>query len=184
MGPAVTRWVALLRGINVGGSNRLAMADLRVMFKVLGLLNPTTYIQSGNVVFDAADDLDELTLGEMIASGLADQHRLRVSVVLRTATAIGRIAAAHPDADSGLEPKLLHIMFLDRAPSGAVLGELDPARYEPDGWTIDDREVYVRYPTGPAHSKLTIDVFERALDVTATARNLNTVRKLAELADG
>jgi uncharacterized protein (DUF1697 family) len=184
MGPAVTRWAALLRGINVGGSNRLAMADLRAVFEALGLINPTTYIQSGNVVFDAADDLDELALVERIAGSLVDQHRLRVPVVLRTAAEIGRIAAAHPDADSGLEPKLLHIMFLDLAPSSAVVDQLDPARHEPDGWTIDGREVYVRYPNGSARSKLTIDVFEKTLGVTATARNLNTVRKLAELADG
>lgn len=181
-GSAVTRWIALLRGINVGGANRLAMSDLRATFELLGLANPKTYIQSGNVVFDAGDDLDEMALVERIAGALADQHQLRVSVVLRAAAEIGRIAEAHPDADSGLEPKLLHVMFLDRAPSTAVEGQLDPARCEPDGWTVDGREVYLRYPNGSGRSKLTLDVFERAFGVTATARNLNTVRKLVELA--
>ena len=76
----------------------------------------------------------------------------------------------------------LHIMFLDHAPPNDVGEAIDPGPYEPDGWTVDGRQIYVRYPNGSARSKLTIDVFEEAFDVIATARNLNTVRKLAEVA--
>lgn len=179
--PSTTRWIALLRGINVGGGNRLPMADLRVTMAELGFERVTTYIQSGNIVFDA-DDADEQRLAERLAAAIADRHGTSVPVVLRTAAEIGRVAERHPAIGGGLDPKLLHVHFLDAAPSARSVASLDPRAHAPDGWVVDGREVYVHYPNGSGRSKLTIDVFERAFGVTATARNLNTVRKLVELA--
>jgi len=180
----VTRWIALFRGINVGGHNRLPMGDLTVTMQSLGFDNVVTYVQSGNVVFDAGADVDAdaSALVERITAALEERHGLSVPALLRTAAALGSIAQGHPDAGSGLDPKLLHVVFLDRAPDASAAATIDPARYAPDGWTVDGDEIYVRYPQGSGRSKLTIDVFERALNVTATARNLNTVRKLVELA--
>ena len=180
----MTCWIALLRGINVGRTNRLPMADLRSTIEALGCRDVATYIQSGNVVFEAFDELDEPTLASLIGRSVGDRHGLDVPIVLRTAAEIARIASAHPDATSGIDPKLLHVMFLDHSPLSDVREAIDPARYEPDGWTVDGRHIYVRYPNGSARSKLTIDVFEKAFGVTATARNLNTVRQLAEIAGG
>ena len=176
------RWVAMLRGINVGGANRLPMADLRVTMQALGFENVATHIQSGNVVFDtsAPDTSGEMALAVGIREAMAERHGVDVPVVLRSADELLRTVTAHPAAKSGIDPKLLHVLFLDREPSD--IGEaIDPQRYEPDHWTITGREVYVTYPNGSARSKLTIDVFERALGVAATARNLNTVRKLAAM---
>jgi uncharacterized protein (DUF1697 family) len=180
----VTRRIALLRGINVGGRNVLAMAELRAAMRELGFDNVLTHIQSGNVVFDttAASDEDDPTIAERITSVIAERHGLSVRVVLRTVAQLTQAAAGHPDADSGIDSKLLHVVFLDAAPSAAAVAALDPRPYEPDGWTVVGRDVYVRYPEGSARSKLTLDVFERAFGVTATARNLNTVRKVADLA--
>jgi uncharacterized protein (DUF1697 family) len=180
----VTCWIALLRGINVGRTNRLPMADLRSTIESLGCRDVTTYIQSGNVVFEASDELDESTLASLIGRAVADRHGLDVPIVLRTAAEIVHIAGAHPDATSGIDPKLLHVLLLDRPPSNDLREAIDPGPYQPDGWTVDGRQIYVRYPNGSARSKLTIDVFEQAFDVTATARNLNTVRKLAEIVGG
>jgi uncharacterized protein (DUF1697 family) len=178
--PTTTRWIALLRGINVGGGNRLPMADLRVTMIELGFERVTTYIQSGNIVFDAAD-ADEQRLAERLAAAIAERHGMSVPVVLRTAAEIGRIAVRHPEIGGGLDPKFLHVHFLDATPQSVA--SLDPSAHAPDGWVVDGREVYVHYPNGSRRSRLTIDVFERAFGVTATARNLNTVRKLVELAD-
>ncbi|MDJ0770569.1 MAG: DUF1697 domain-containing protein [Ilumatobacter sp.] len=178
-----TRWVALLRGINVGGANKLSMADLRATLAMLGFDDVVTYIQSGNAIFDAGADADENALGASIAGALDTEHGLAVPVVVRPADDLARIARSHPDAGRGIDPKLLHVLFLDSMPTTGATAALDPARFEPDGWTVDGREIYVRYPDGSGRSKLTIEVFERSLDVTATARNLNTVRKLVDLAD-
>jgi uncharacterized protein (DUF1697 family) len=174
----MTRWIALLRGVNVGGGNRLPMADLRALAAEIGFGDVSTYIQSGNLILDAP--VDEAEIASSLRSALADAYGLDVAVVVRSSTELARIAERHPDAGGPIEPKLLHVCFLDRAPDRGAEGP-DPARYRPDGWTIDGREIFVRYPDGSARSKLTIDVFERAYGAIATARNLNTVRRLAAL---
>lgn len=181
----MTRWVALLRGINVGGANRLAMTDLRATIDSLGFGNVVTYIQSGNVVFDGdAGDAGDMALAARIGEAIAARHAVRVPVALRTAEEFVELAERHPDIGSGIDPKLLHVVLLDRAPPAGAAAGIDVAKYEPDRFTLFGREVYVSYPNGSARSKLTLEVFERAFDVTATARNLNTIRKLAELAAG
>lgn len=176
------RWVALLRGINVGGGNRLAMADLRATAESLGWTDVSTYIQSGNLVFAAEGA--EAELSAALVGAVRERHALDVPVVVRPADDIARIAASHPSLDTGIEPKFLHVQLLDRAPDPAVVGAVDTTVFEPDTWVLDGREVYVTYPDGSGRSKLTIEVFERAWDVTATARNLNSMRKIAELAGG
>jgi len=177
------RWVALLRGINVSRANRLAMGDLRMTIQAIGFDNVATYIQSGNVVFDTSgsDASTEESLAARIRDALAVQHGVDVPVVVRSADELLRVAAALSAAESAADSKLLHVLFLDKEPAVGADASIEPQRYEPDRWTVDGRQIYVRYPNGSGRSKLTIDVFERALGVTATARNLNTVRKLAAM---
>ena len=178
----MTTWVALLRGINVGGANKVAMKDLRASVSSLGYADVVTYIQSGNVVFDTGDDATESAVNEAIRSLLVETHGLEVPVVVRTATEFEGAADRHPDADGGIDPKLLHVAFLDRTPAAAAVADLDPQEWDPDRWSLVGRELYLTYPDGSARSKMTIDRFERPWGVTATARNLNSVRKIVELA--
>ncbi len=81
-----------------------------------------------------------------------------------------------------IDPKLLHVMFLDKEPDRAAVEGIDRERFFPDVWAVDGTEIYLSYPNGSARSKLTIQVFERAIEATATGRNLNTVRAIAALA--
>ena len=174
------RWVALLRGINVGGSNLVAMSDLRATMVDVGATDVATYVQSGNIVFDHSI-IDGVQLASTLTSAVASRHGLTVPVVVRTDAEIARIAAAHPD-DGVIEPKFLHVVFFDRLPGSVAESAIDADRFVPDRFVVDRREAYVSYPQGSARSKLTIDVFEKAFDVTATARNMNSVRKIAALA--
>ncbi len=176
----MTRWVALLRGVNVGGGNRLPMAELRETLTSLGHTNVQSYIQSGNVVFESAST-DEQMVSEAITNAIAERHALKVPVVVRTHNQLVTIARRHPDADGAVEPKFLQIQFLSAVPDTLMPAALDPNAYLPDRWSIDGREIYLTYPNGSGRSRLTIEVFERAFGVTATARNLNTVRVLAEM---
>ncbi len=174
--------MALLRGINVGGANRIAMAELRATVIDEGAADVETYLQSGNVVF-AHPSTDAGELAATIGAAVQRRHGLTVPVVMRTGTEMGRVAVTHPD-DGVIEPKCLHVVFFDRTPSDESATTLDADRYAPDRFHIDGREAYVTYPDGSARSKLTLDVFEKAFGVTATARNMNSVRQLARLAGG
>ncbi len=175
------RWVALLRGINVGGRNRLPMAELRKTLGAIGLENVRTHIQSGNVVFDAGPADSEATLAAAIADAIDAQHRLRVPVVVRPLAEIADIARSHPHETGDTPPNWLLVFVLD----GPVVPaeSPDPEHFEPDRFALGEREVYATYPNGSARSKLTIEVFEKAFGVTATARNLNTLRKIVELGE-
>ena len=173
----MTGWVALLRGVNVGGGNRLPMADLRASFESLGYADVATYIQSGNVVFRT--DESEDTIVRRLRGVLDDRHGLAVPVVVRSGDELEGIVERHPFAGDRIEPKLLHVAFLDRAPDHTDVPEAD--RWLPDRWALDGRELYLAYPGGSARSKMTIEQFERPWGVSATARNLNTVAKLAEM---
>jgi uncharacterized protein (DUF1697 family) len=179
----VDRWIVLLRGVNVGGGNKLPMAELRASLADAGFTDIVTHIQSGNVVLDDPHGDPEPAVADRVRRVLSDRHDLAVPVVVRPAADLEAIAAAHPDADGPIEPRFLHVLFLDRAPSPVDVEGLDPSRWAPDRWTVDGRDVHVTYPNGSGRSKLTIDVFERAWAVTATGRNLNTVRQLARLAE-
>jgi uncharacterized protein (DUF1697 family) len=176
------RWVALLRGINVGGANRLAMADLRATMVGAGATDVATHVQSGNVVFTHPVSEAE-QLATMLSSAITSRHGLTVPVIVRTGAEMGRLTTGHPD-DGVIEPKYLHVVFFDRLPGTTSLPPIDAGRFVPDRFVVDGREAYVTYPEGSGRSKLTIDVFEMAFDVTATARNMNSVRKIAALAAG
>ncbi len=176
----MTVWVAMLRGINVGGRNTLAMADLRRLVGDLGHADVATYIQSGNVVFSSHRN-DREAMSDEISDAIKGHGGLSVSVVMRTSDEMAAIARRHPH-DGQFDPKLLHVVFLAATPRPGAAAVLDPHRYAPDRWFVDGSEVYVTYPEGSARSKLTLDVFERQLGTSGTARNLNTVRKLVEFA--
>ena len=176
----MTRWIALLRGVNVGGGNKIAMPALRDSCERCGFERVATYIQSGNLVFDAAGD--EASVTAALRTVLVDEHALAVPVVVRTAKEMDRLADSHPGLAAGIDSKYLHVVFLDKRVKRADAARLDRARFEPDTFEVDGREIYVTYPGGSGRSKLTIDVFEKAFGVAATARNVNTVHKLIELA--
>lgn len=155
------------------------MADFRTSVASLGFEDVTTYIQSGNVVFRSDHD-DEETIAERLRHVLIDRHGLAVPVVVRPASTLAGLPDRHRFADGVVDPKLLHVAFLDRAPDPPV--EPEPDRWAPDRWALDGRELFLAYPEGSARSKMTIEQFERLWKVTATARNLNTVSKLALMA--
>ena len=173
-------YVALLRGINVGGRTKIAMADLRKLFAGLGGEDVTTYLQSGNVVFKSS--AAAAVFAGSIEERIADELGLRVTVVMRTAADLATVAAKNPFADRGAEPTQLHVVFLSEKPAAARVRALDTTRGEPDEFRVAGREIYLHYPNGYGRSKITNAWFEKELGVAGTARNWRTVTKLAELA--
>ena len=167
---------ALLRGINVGGKNKVPMPQLKELFEGLGHADVVTYIQSGNVVFRAAS-ADARAIEERIANVFG----LDVAVVLRTGAELSAAVAGNPFLVQGAETKPLYVVFLAREPSAEAVAELDPDRSPGDRFSVNGREVYLDLPNGGGRTKLNLDYLERRLKVKGTARNWNTVLRLVEL---
>lgn len=174
----VDTYLALLRGINVGGKNRLSMTDLSRIVALAGGTDVRTYIQSGNVVFRAEADLSAA-----ISRGLQEALGLSVPVVLRTHAELAAVVAKNPFLAQGADPDALNAMFLADWPEEEAVRALDPERSPGDAYVVVGREVYMHCPKGLARCKLTNDYFDRRLKTTSTVRNWRTVLKLLELAD-
>lgn len=173
-------YVALLRGINLGSRNRVAMADLRALVTGLGHEDVSTYLQSGNVVFRAAGRAADLRLA--LEGGIRGELGLDVTVLLRTKGELATLVAGNPFTEKAKAPTTLHVTFLAEAPKRARIRDLDPQVGEPDEFQVAGRDVYLHCPNGYGRSKLGNALFERRLGVAATTRNWKTVTSLAELA--
>jgi len=174
-------FVAFLRGVNVAGHRKIGMAELRRVHEAMGHDNVSTYLQSGNVVFDCAGR-DRAKLAAAIQTAYADTLGLSAAVMVRGAAELARIVDRCPIAlTPEREPRFLHALILSGAPgrgAGKALADYDG----PEEWRLDKDTLYVYYTDGAGRSKLTLDLVERRLGVTATGRNSNTITKLAELA--
>jgi len=167
-------YVALLRGINVGGTGLLAMRDLTAMCGKLGFAQARTYIQSGNAIFECA--LKEDAVRHKLEEALETKMGKRIDVMVRTAAELRATLDANPFPDK--EPAKVAVFFLSGEPPVEQLrGLTGPAGEQV---RAGKREVYVYYPEGMGRSKLKLTLSGAA----ATVRNINTVAKLTALAEG
>ncbi len=174
------RYVALLRGINVGGGNMMKMDDLKAVFQGLGFENVVSYINSGNLAFDAKKKA-EVKLVVRIEDAVEAKFGKRVDVMVREQSDIKRIMAANPFEGQYESHKHMHLLFL-REPMPKEKEELLQASAFPgEKYDVRDREIYNLLPNGVAGSLLTKGFFEKKPRVSYTGRNWRTVEKLAEL---
>ncbi len=174
------RHVALLRGINVGGKNKLPMADLVSLFSEAGCTDVCTYVQSGNVVFRAlAAALPKLP--GLLARRIEERFGLQVPVVLRSAEQFRRVVAENPFLEAGADPARLHVAFLADLPTRSRAAALDAERSPGDAFELRGRELYLHLPNGVARTRLTNAYFDTVLATTSTLRNWRTVGNLHEL---
>ncbi len=172
------RHVALLRGINVGGKNKLPMRDLRRLFEAAGARNVRSYIQSGNVLFEASPAAASELLNQ-VRQSIEAEFGLRIPLVLRTVRELEQARAANPFPSAA--PEKLIIMFLDQLPgTGATL---DFDRSPPDAVELLGRELFLHAPNGIARTRFTNAYLDKALGVTTTGRNLRTLNQILELTE-
>jgi uncharacterized protein (DUF1697 family) len=174
-------FIALMRGINVGSTRKLPMADLRAFCLKLGLRNPETYIQSGNLIVDATGDARDLRA--LLERELSARYGFPVDVVVRAAADWGRFIAANPFAgDETATPKMLHLyLSRDRIGSGAVEELLTRAQYGERIKRASDA-IFIDYGAqGVARSKLSPVVIDKACGSPTTGRNWNSVLKISEI---
>jgi len=177
----MARHVALLRGINVGGKNKLPMADLNALCAAVGCTEVSTYIQSGNVVFSASARLAS-GIADKIAQAIAKKLGLNVPVVIRSAAEMVAVTRNNPYLTPGANPDKLYVVFLADPPSAASVASLDAKRSPPDTFVVRGQEIYLCLPNGAGRSKLTNAYFDAKLRTVSTARNWRTVLQLAKLA--
>ena len=176
-------YVALLRGINVGGRHKLLMRELAAMFVEAGCEDVRTYIQSGNVAFRADPSLAD-GLSARITTAIAASHGYQITVVMWTAADVARVVRGNLFLADGADPTKLYVGFLASTPDPTKVARLDPDRSPPDAFVVRGDEVYLHFPNGVARSKLTNNYLDRTLGTVSTFRNWRTVCKLHEMASG
>ncbi len=179
---AVT-YVALLRGVNVGGNNKLPMKDLADMFVATGCGDVRTFIQSGNVMFRADAGAAEQLAG-LITAKIAERFGFRTPIVLRTSEQMRDVVVSNPFLTQGAPEDWLHVMFLADRPNQLRVDALDPNRSPTGAFVVRGPDVYLQLPRGVAEGKLTNAYFDSKLATVSTVRNWRTVTKLLGLMEG
>lgn len=173
-------YIALFRGINVGGNNILPMKDLATLLKGLGGQNVKTYIQSGNAVFQHQAG-DAAGLAARISGAIKASYGFDPQVLLLDSAGMEQALAANPFPQAEADPKTLHLYFLAAAPQNPDLSTLNSLRQDNEQFRLIDTVFYLYAPNGIGRSRLAARA-EKALGVAATARNWRTVCKIMVLA--
>ncbi|MFF9028301.1 DUF1697 domain-containing protein [Streptomyces iakyrus] len=177
-----TTYAALLRGINVGGSRKVPMADLRTLLADLGHEDVRTHLQSGQAVFSSGHGGEESLAGE-IAQAIEKRFGFRVDVIVRDHAYLRAIAEACPFPAADLAPKQLHVTYFSAPVTPDRFAEIDQDAYLPEEFRLGDRALYLYAPNGLGRSKLAEHLSKPRINkgVIATTRNWNTVVKLVEM---
>ena len=170
--------ILLLRGINLGSTNRISMPDLRAALEDAGFGDVRTYLQSGNVVLSGSGDV-----AKKVERLIAKEFGLRIPVVVRTRAQLAKVVELNPLAKVAKNPKRYQVSFLDAKPSREIVRRVEEAAAKGERVVVHGREIYAWHPDTIARSRLWSLLAGQKLGVTATARNWTTVQKLLELAD-
>jgi uncharacterized protein (DUF1697 family) len=174
-------YIALLRGINVGGNKRVKMDQLRKSFEALGFDRVSTYIQSGNIVFKANKGSPS-SLSRKIEDKILGDFGHSVSVILRTADEMKQTIANNPFLkDRGVDPTKIHVVFLSDVPASSALEKLETMTMKPDRSCCLGKEIYLYLPNGVSESTLMKTPLDRVLSVVTTTRNWKTANQLLQM---
>ena len=164
----------MLRGINLGARNRVAMPALRELFEDMGFTDVETYVQSGNVVFSATSK----PRGHAIAKRVAKDLDVTSPVLVRSATELAKIVTGVPfEGDAAA----FHVTLLEDKPKAAAVKAIDAEKFAPDEFAVVGKDVYLRCPKGYGVSKLSNAFWEKKLGTVATTRNWKTITNLRDL---
>ncbi len=173
----------MLRGVNVGGHNKIKMAALRVLYESLRLRDVHTCVQSGNVVF-RSDEEDLGLLATRIQKGVARTFGCRPDIILRTTSELRAVIERNPfAARRNIDPRKFLVTFLAIDPGAEARTKALGIKTDPEELRIEGREAYIYFPNGMARPKMRWPLIEKTLKTSGTGRNWNTVTKLLEIAE-
>lgn len=176
----MTKFIVLLRGINVSGQKKILMAELKEMISSLGFRNVQTYIQSGNIILDSNTD-NPKSIEDKIHSLIIDKYGFEVEVFIIKPVWLNQIVNQNPYLNDVVDTKKLYLTILKEVPSNDNIKRLTEFNTEPDSYVIQKSVIYIKYKDGAGKSKLSNNLIESKLKVKATSRNWNTTLKLLEL---
>lgn len=171
------RYVAFLRGVNVGGKATIAMAELREIVAAAGYTAVSTLLNSGNAVFTVDGKTDAAAVARTLEAGIEGRFGRAVPCLVRSETELAAIIAHDPFKGVATDPARYMVTFLSAEPDRAKLAAIDPAQYLPEQFAVRGREIYLWCPNGLRDTAFGNVFFEKKLGVVATARNWNTVNK-------
>jgi len=175
--------ISMLRGVNVGGHNKISMAELRATYESLGLKEAQTFVQSGNVVF-RTKERNVAALPKRIEDAIEQRLGFRCDVVVRTPAELKDVIARNPFGKRrNVDPGKLLVTFLANHPTAEARDQVLKIKTDPEELHIDGREVYIYFPNGMGRSKLSWPTIGKKLGTTGTGRNWNSVTKLLEMAE-
>ena len=175
--------ISLLRGVNVGGYNKIKMDTLRSLYESLGLQHPQTYVQSGNVVF-RTDSSDSVVLASRIEHEIERSFGFRPAVIIRTLPQLSEVVVRNPFATrSDIAPDKLLVTFLAIELGQDAQHKLAHLKVHPEEIRVRPSELYIYYPDGMGRSKLPVRSIEKILGSPGTSRNWNSVLKLLSMAE-
>lgn len=179
----MSKYIAILRGINVGGKRKILMADLKQLFMKLKFNDITTYIQSGNIIFKTKNIEDNKKLTKLIEKSIVDNYGFEVPVIIRKFDEIENIIFKNPFIKENFAADIerLHVTFLKNIPDKSKLEKIATYDFKPDKFEVIENNIFVFCSGKYSDSKLTNKFFENKLKVSATTRNWKTVQKLYEL---
>lgn len=173
-------YVALFRGINVGGNNILPMKDLVDVLENVGSQNVETYIQSGNAVFQS-EETDASRLSNQISARIQETHGFEPQVLLLELEEVEKAVASNPFPEAEADPKTLHLFFLSSVPENPDLTPLEDIKSDSERLALEGKVLYLHAPDGVGRSRLAAKA-EKLLGVPTTARNWRTVCKILAMA--
>ena len=175
--------ISMLRGVNVGGHNKIKMEALRALYESLKLRNAQTYVQSGNVIFKS-EEKDLGLIAKRLQSGIERSFDFRPDIILRTTSELRNVIARNPfAARHNIDPSKLLVTFLASDPGEEAREKALGIKTDPEELRIHGREAYIHFPNGIARPKMRWPLIEKILKTSGTGRNWNTVTKLLEIAE-
>lgn len=172
----------MIRGINVGGAKKILMKDLVALYESFRFANITTYVQSGNVVFDSGEK-DPARISGTIEKGIEKRYGFHADVIVRTARDLEKVIAENPFLKKpGVDLKYLYVTFLSEAPDAESMQGMKGVESGADQFEVRGRELFISCPDGYGRTKLSNNFFEKKLKRIATTRNWTTVTTLYEMA--
>ncbi len=173
-------YIALLRGINVGGHKKIIMADLKNHFEHWGFRDVKTYIQSGNIVFNSEETMVE-SMEQQISSGIQDIYGFKIPTWVGERSYLKQIAEKNPYRDASEAAQKVYFVFMTSTPRADLLSDLQAIKSENEEFTLAGHCIYLHCKNGYGNAKFNNNFFERVLKVETTARNFRTVNKLLAL---